>query len=154
MSAKSALLAWIRRRDAPVVVQFFKYGFCGCVATAVYLGVVWLLVLSFPDRVSDQLEDGVRSLNLNMFQAIAFVPSNVVAYLLNRAFVFTPGRHPTHREFTLFIVVAVVSSGLGLLATDILIRVFGAPNWSGTAASVVTSVLVNFVSRKFLVFAR
>ena len=154
MSLHQRIKDWILGRDAPVIVQFIKYGFCGCVALLVYLTVVFLLVRAFPERVSDLLDDGVRAVNLNIFQAIAFVPSNVVAYLLNRAFVFTPGRHPTHREFTLFVIVAVVSSGVGLLATDILVRLFSAPNWTGTASSVVSSALMNFVCRKFLVFAK
>lgn len=154
MSRTTTAWHWLRRRDAPVWFQFLKYAACGGLATVIYLVVVFALVRAFPDRVSEDLPDRVRALHLNLFQALAFVPANVVAYLLNRAFVFTPGRHPARREFALFLAVAVLSSGGGLLATDVLVRVFGAPNWVGTAASVGGSVVVNFLARKFLVFAR
>ena len=151
---RETLKSWIATHETPVLVQFIKYGICGGLAVIVYMVVTLLLVLSYPERVAETLPDATRALNLNIFQAIAFVPANVFGYLVNRRFVFTPGRHKVAHEFAWFMAVALVSTGVGLLATDLVIRYLSAPNWTGTAASVGASALMNFVCRKFLVFAR
>lgn len=137
-----------------MVVQFLKYGVCGGLAVVLYLGITFALVSVFPEWVAESLPDELRARHLVGLQAIAFVPTNIVGYLLNRAFVFTPGRHRVGSEFVLFMVVAVISTGVGLWATDLVVRLMAVPNWMGTAASVVGSSLMNFVCRKFLVFAR
>lgn len=148
------LKRWLTTREAPWMVQFLKYGICGVLGVVVYAGTTYLMVSLWPERVAESLPDALRSRNLNIFQGIAFVPANVVAYLLNRTLVFTPGRHRMSHEFFWFTVVAMVSAGFGLLATDLLIRFWSVPNWTGTAASVVASGLMNFVCRKFFVFAK
>lgn len=64
-----------------------------------YTVVTLLLVRSYPERVAETPPDTNRAFNLNIFRAIVFVSANAFTYLMNRRFVFTPGRHKTTHEF-------------------------------------------------------
>ena len=64
------------------------------------------------------------------------------------------GRHSRVREFTFFTLIAFASFCAGLFGGPFLIHKFGINSHLSQVGLVVTSALVNFVCRKFLVFKR
>ena len=142
-------------RDVHPLMQFTKYGVAGVIATATHVAVFYALshwVLEATDPALGSVE---RSWRAAVNNTVAFLFSNTVAYLLNAAFVFTRGRHAGRVELMLFFVVSGVSLLLALaVSSGVLIRLFDASTHIAVAANVVTSVMVNFVCRKFLVFQK
>ena len=65
---------------------------------------------------------------------------------------FTGGRHHRVIEFLIFTAINVVSGAAGIFAGPMLRGVLGTSWWLAQASLIVTSALVNFVCRKFLVF--
>ncbi|MDF1824257.1 MAG: GtrA family protein [Verrucomicrobiales bacterium] len=84
---------------------------------------------------------------------IAFPFSNFFAYFTNAKFVFTKGRHSTFREVFLFTAISFLSFIAGLLSGPVLIS-RGLDPWIAQFGFMISSALVNFVSRKFFVFSR
>ncbi|MEZ5326666.1 MAG: GtrA family protein [Verrucomicrobiales bacterium] len=105
-----------------------------------------------------------RKHNSFVNNTIAFALSTVVAYILNIAFVFTPGRHSKRKEITLFVGVSLISYVGGMLAVDLVFRYLG--NVAALASIArflsvianlgfaVTSAMVNYVCRKFIIFQK
>ncbi|MAS92947.1 MAG: hypothetical protein CMO55_07085 [Verrucomicrobiales bacterium] len=150
-------LAWLHSKEAPVTFQFAKYGLCGVATTVLHLGIFTLLshtVFPAHDYLAEGgLADSLKERNAILSNLIAFPLSNIFAYYLNTWFVFTPGRHSWWREFLLFTIISFVSFGAGLLSGPILIS-RGLNPWFAQVALMVTSAIVNFVCRKFLVFLK
>lgn len=151
--------------DAPPLVQFFKYAAIGVVATAINfvvaevcaawvvpcLGANDILVqkLGFPQAV---VSDSVRAARAVACNMIGFVISNSVCWLLNRSFVFRPGRHHWSVELALFFGGSAFAVGVGSGIIYLLIRIYDAQTTWSFAINVVASVLINYVVRKFYVF--
>lgn len=88
------------------ILQFIKYVIGGCIATATHIIVfhitAWKIfpalqksdwfVRSFDLAVQD-IDDRTRSRNSVKSNAVAFLVSNMVAYLINIFWVFVPGRY-------------------------------------------------------------
>ena len=136
----------------PLFIQLFKYGICGVLSTLVFIGVTYLLTTVFSDFVSTSLPQAKRAMNLNILHFLAFLPANIVAYLTNRIFVFTPGKHSQKTEFLIFTGLAFLSFLAGLLFPEFVIRVFNADNKYASAGFIITSAMANFIGRKLLVF--
>ena len=83
---------------------------------------------------------------------IAFMFSCLVGYIMNVMFVFQAGRHHVVIEILLFYGVSAISSGLGTALMGILIRRFGLLTTFAFGANIFTSVMLNFVVRKYLIF--
>ena len=141
-------------REAPFLIQFGKYGVCGVLSVLVLLAVTWSARALFPDAFALTLDPERRAFHNSVVHFIAFVPSNFTAYALNRWLVFTPGRHSTRKELTLFTIISLLSFSLGELLPAWLVSAYNIPNAVADISFVVSSALVNFVCRKFLVFAR
>ncbi len=107
-----------------------------------------------PSSNGAPITDALRERNLIIANAIAFPFSNSAAYFLNVRWVFTQGRHHPVREFLLFTLISGCSFFAGLLGGPKLIGWFGVPSLVAQASFMITSALVNFVCRKFLVFAK
>ena len=75
-----------------------------------------------------------------------------MCWLLNRRFVFTPGRHHWAVEFLLFFSGSGIAIACGSAVIYALIRLFGFETTWSFVINVVISVLVNYVVRKFIVF--
>jgi len=153
--------------SAHPVIQFFKYAFVGGLATVVSLFSTFILARwVFPCITPDDPIVKIFSLDLPPFAGSdamraflydlswigAFLVSNTFCYFLNRAFVFVPGRMKPWKEFLAFMAAGAVAMAAGLLASDPLIRFFGAPTSVGALVNMVTSVLVNYACRKFVIF--
>jgi putative flippase GtrA len=145
-------------RDAHPLIQFFKYALCGAAAAITHNGILAVLsVTIFPagkGMIVDGmvLDEAVRNTNLIINNTLAWPFGSLVAYYLNILFVFTAGRHSKLMEFLLFMVVSAVGFFPGILVVNWLA---GHLHLSSTLAQlgfILTSVMVNFLSRKFIIF--
>ena len=120
--------------DAPPFVQFVKYGLAGGVATATHILMFFLAgFLLFPCVTADDplvklfglvapaVEEALRARYAVYSNIIAFFVSNTVCYIINRMFVFKPGRHHVVIEFLLFLAVSAVSMTVGTTLMGLLI---------------------------------
>lgn len=143
----------LSRKDAPWLIQFGKYGVFGVVAVVVHnVVVVWLSYDVIPAVESLVDDDRQRAINQTINNLIAFPVSNVVAYTTNALWVFTGGRHHRVREFFYFTLISLIAFVAGLFGGPYLVELFGVPFWLSQGGFIVTAALVNFISRKFLVF--
>ena len=155
---RETLRRWILTRNAPVFVQFVKYGVSGVLSMAVLLAIVLGLsatvipALDWSTIDGEPISDTLRQRNLVINNIIAFPFSNFAAYLLNVWLVFTPGRHSRSRELGIFTLISGISFFAGLFGGPLLIARFGIPTFFAQLSFAVTSALVNFVCRKFIVF--
>ncbi len=151
----ATIAAAIHRKDTHPVVQFLKYGVCGVLATVIGVGSFYLLAFTvFPSALDRDVSNEIRRNHAVYANLWAWPVSNLFAYLSNAFWVFTGGRHHRIKEFVYFGGVSLGSFGAGLLAGPQLIKWFGISTHLAQGSFVVTSVLVNFVLRKFFVFQR
>lgn len=153
------------QREAGPLVQFIKYAIAGGVATAVDMFAFFLLAwLVFPalrdnDPVAMRLglklrpvaeED--RSRRFVICTILAFILSNLTAYLINIAWVFTPGRHPWFVEVALFYAVSGISIAIGTALGWSMIRFLHLSTSFSYAGKLFASLMINYVCRKYFVF--
>jgi putative flippase GtrA len=157
---RETLTRWLLTRDTPVFVQFVKYGACGVLATIVLVAIVMTLSATVLPALDHSLVDGepishaLRQRNLILNNVIAFPFANLAAYLLNVWLVFTPGRHARWKEFGIFTLVSAISHFAGVLAGPFLIEPYEIPTLAAQLSLIITSALVNFLCRKFIVFEK
>ena len=151
--------------DCTPLEQFVKYGAIGVMATLVQLGGFYLLAatcckclgagdwmvlhLGLP---STDLPDGVRSARFAIDTASGFVFANVFCWLMNRAFVFRPGKFAWYVEFAMFFGAAATATLVATALCSLLIRSFGMMSTLAALIEVVVSFAINFFVRKFLIF--
>jgi putative flippase GtrA len=165
------VLRQFTQREAHPTVQFLKYGIGGVIATGTHILIffalsLWLLPAllagTHPDAwLAEQLgvlipemEESIRRRNFAINNGIAFLFSNLVAYLINFHWVFHPGRHRRHIEIGLFLLVSTVSLIVGVQFGMLLMRWLETSTTVSQAGNIVASVMINYVCRKFLVFQR
>ena len=138
---------------------------CGCVALATdmitFFLVAWLLfpaltehdflVRLFHMKV-EVIPEQVRTINFCIGNGIAFMVSNLTAYLLNVRFVFKAGKHSRGKEVGLFYLVSAISVGIGVGLGVVLIQGFGLSTSSSYLAKAVSTTLINYAARKFIIF--
>ena len=154
-----------------LVWQVAKYAFVGVVATAVNFVVaeicaahVWpcltaddLLVKWGVFGLSDAtfvVSDSVRAVRAVYCNLVGFFFANLVCWLLNRKFVFTPGRHRWFVEYALFLAGSGFAILCGSAAIWAFVKFCGMQTTYSFVINVAVSVAVNFVVRKFFVFKR
>lgn len=159
------ILEQFKRREAGPLVQFIKYGISGAIATTSHIIIfhlaAWKLLPAL--QMSDwavrlfhlscsPMADAVRSRNAMLDNGIAFLFSNMVAYLLNIAWVFKPGRHHWAVEIGLFYAVSGVSIVIGTSIMGFLIGHYGFSTSVAFLANLVTALLINYAMRKYVIF--
>ncbi len=158
--ARTSLFARLASRDAHPFVQLVKYGLCGIAATIAHQSIFFALSYTIIPAGDGMMVDGLPITNETRYwngvvnNAIAFFPVVVFVYALNVRWVFSPGRHSRTKEFLLFTGVAAIGNAAGIVGGPMLIKWFGIPTWMAQGTFVVTSFLVNFLCRKFLIFQR
>jgi putative flippase GtrA len=163
----ASLIRQFLQREAHPGIQFIKYAVAGCIATGVDILSVFVLAWKvFPALMAGEflvrlfhieaaaLNDSVRARNYVHCKLFAFFVSNTTAYLIDRAWVYHPGRHSRKREFALFFSVSFLSMVLGTALAWVLIHSFGLSTAAAYGANAVASLSVNFAGRKFFVFQR
>ncbi len=152
------ILARVRARNVPPLIQFGVYGLCGGLATVVFVGLtVYLSYHVFPamDRMivdGAPITDQLRARNLLINNTIAFAVANVVAYGTNILFVFQTGRHHPMMEFLYFTAGNAIAFLISQFAGPWLVHAYGLPTAAAIATSIFASVLLNFAIRKLFVF--
>lgn len=162
-----SILKQFTQREAHPLIQFIKYGICGVAATAVdvlfFYALSWKVfqALSPDDMVvrvlgleAPAIDEAVRSRHFVINSALAFVFSNLTAYLLNFFWVFHPGRHKRHVEIALFYLVSITSIALGTGLGWAMISFLGLTTTASYLGKLIASLMINFAGRKFLVFER
>jgi putative flippase GtrA len=160
--------AWFRQftgREHGPLVQFVKYGISGVIATVVHVLVFYVMAslilpaLNPGDVLATRLHlpvttvgDAVRARNSMADNVMAFLLSNLTAYVLNVCWVFRRGRHPWVVEIAFFYLVSGFSILVGSGLMGLLIRVYGMTTSLAFGANVVCSLLINYVLRKYAVF--
>ena len=145
--------------------QFVRYALVGALATVINIAVAgvcsaWVLpclsggdplveYLGFPSATIDVSLRATRAVVCNF---AGFSVANVVCWLLDRRFVFTPGRHRWYTELALFFVGSAFAVACGSAAIWILVKFAGMHTTYSFLVNVLVSVAVNFAVRKKLVF--
>jgi len=146
-------------------IQFLKYSMCGGTAMAVdmvvFFLVAWLLfpaltendvLVSLFSMEVEPIPEHMRTLNFCIGNAIAFMASNLTAYILNVLFVFKAGKHSRGKEVGLFYLVSAVSVGIGVGIGAVLIQGFGLSTTFSYIAKAISTVLINYAARKYIIF--
>ncbi|MCB1062329.1 MAG: GtrA family protein [Verrucomicrobiae bacterium] len=172
-------LAWFHSKDAPVIIQLGKYVVAGGMATVATMGTWMILCFTVLPAFSIEeieqyrsilakihidlphykvetlhLSDTVRASHSTYANILGWVFGNLVAYVVNALWVFEGGRHNRWLEFIYFTLVSGFSTLIGLMAGPFLIKVFGISTGVSQLSFLVTAVLVNYVCRKYFVFAK
>ncbi len=159
------LLKQFTGREHTPLVQFIKYAICGGIATVVHITLFYacayklMPALSAQDPVAHALHltvvavsDAIRARNSMLDNGVAFLFSNLTAYLLNIVWVFKSGRHQWLVEIGLFYLVSGISVVIGSSLMGWLIHHFGIVTTLAFGANMVTSLMINFVLRKYVIF--
>jgi len=152
------------RQHGPLV-QFIKYAIAGGIATAVQISLFYfcackiLPALGPGDKLAGLLHlqvvtltDAIRGRNSAIDNVIAFIFSNLTAYVINVLWVFESGRHNRVFEIIFFYLVSGISTGIGSAVIWFLIGRFGITTTVAFGVSVLVSLLINFVLRKYVIF--
>ena len=145
---------FIRPDNAHPLVQFSKYAFFGVLSTVVHSVVFGVCGWSglLPHFASQGYPTEKRLIYFAGASLAGFLASGVFAYFTNVTWVFDTGRHHAITEFLLFMAVAAIGFcvGVGFGVREILIG--SGSSWVASVVLVVSAVLVNFATRKFLIF--
>ena len=151
--------------DYPGIIQFIKYALAGGVAAVTHIlvfhAVAWKLfpalqerdfVVRYLDLDIGELDDTKRARNSMYSNVIAFLVSNMVAYILNIIWVFKAGKYNIFVEIILFYCVSGISMVLGTVLMGILIKRFGMLTTYAFFSNMVTAVMINYAVRKYFIF--
>lgn len=155
----------ILSHDCGAFWQFVKYGVIGVLSTIVQAAAFYVLastalmclnaddlavrLLSLP---SVEVSDSVRAWRFGWATGIGFVISNVFCWVMNRAFVFKPGKHVWYIELAMFMVVSGFAMLLATVLSGFLISRFALMTTVAVLIEVVVSFVFNFLIRKFIIF--
>lgn len=159
------ILQQFLQREASPLVQFIKYAIGGGVATSVdmlvFFLVAWRLLpaLREDDPLVTRLhlsvrpvDEVTRSRRFIIITGIAFIFSNLTAYLINILWVFQPGRHAWYIEVALFYAVSGISVLIGTFLGWSLIRFMHFSTTASYIGKLMAALLINYVCRKYFVF--
>ena len=156
--------------DAGPFWQFVKYGLVGVMSTAIQALVFYVLAstclkclspddwavkyLSLPSMsfTGEEVWYASRGTLASVATVVGFIAANIFCWIMNRAFVFKPGRHRLYVEFAMFFVTAATATALALAVMKCLIDSFGMMTSLAVAIEIVISFSVNFFARKFFIF--
>ena len=150
--------------------QFVKYGAIGVMATLVQTGVFYFLAstvfrcltaddwavrfvgLPSADFTGSEPWFASRGMLAAYATTVGFFLANVFCWLMNRWFVFKPGKFRWYVEFGMFFGTSTVATVIALGTMKVLIDSFGMMTTFAVVVEVVVSFFVNFFVRKFFIF--
>jgi len=151
--------------DLPLLIQFIKYALAGGLATITHICVFhlvgWRILPSLQEKdhavklfnlTIEKVSDATRAKNSMLTNCVAFVISNMVAYITNVLWVFEAGRHHIILEILLFYAVSGISIALGTGLMGFLINRFGMLTTYAFGANIFTAVMINYAVRKLFIF--
>ena len=161
---------WQRARrflshDSGAFAQFVKYGVIGVLSTCVQMVAFYVLAATalkclgpddwavrFLGLPAVSITAGVRAFRAAVATAIGFTVANIFCWLMNRLFVFKPGRYRWYVEFALFFGVAALATVVALGVQSLLIKYAGLMTTAAVIVEVIVSFFFNFFIRKFIIF--
>ena len=156
--------------DSGPFAQFVKYGAVGVMATCVQFAGFYALastclrclteddravmLLGLPHAAFSGAEPWYASrwFLAAVATAVGFSVAYVFCWLMNRAFVFRPGKFAWYVEFALFFGAAAAATAVALVVQSLLIRFAGVTTSFAAVVEVIVSFLVNFFTRRFFIF--
>lgn len=151
--------------DCGAFWQFVKYGVIGVLSTIVqaaafyFLASTVLMCLNAEDVAVKYLSlpaadvsDSVRAWRFGWATGIGFVISNIFCWVMNRVFVFKPGRHAWYVELAMFMSVSGLAMLLATVLSGFLISRIGLMTTLAVLIEVFVSFVFNFLIRKFVIF--
>ena len=159
--------AWRRflSNDSGPFAQFVKYGAIGVASTLVQMAVFYVLAstccrcLGADDWAVKwfglphvDVPHVVRGFRFAVDTVLGFTVANVFCWLMNRAFVFRPGKFAWYKEFGMFFGAAAGAMALATGISWMLIHLAGLQTTIALFIEVAVSFLVNFIARKFFIF--
>lgn len=151
--------------DHDGIIQFIKYALAGGVATVTHITIFhlagWKLFPALQEKDHavrlfklsvTKVDDKTRARNSMIDNIIAFLIANMVAYISNVLWVFQSGRYNIFIEILLFYLVSGFSVFLGTMLMGILIRRFSLLTTWAFCSNIFTSVMINYIMRKFFIF--
>jgi putative flippase GtrA len=160
----------ILSHDSGPFWQFVKYGVIGVMATCVQTGVFYVFastclkcltaddwavkLLGLPSVAFTGAEPwyATRGMLAAAATAVGFIIANIFCWLMNRWFVFKPGKFPWHVEFGMFFGASTLATVIALGVMKLLIDQFGLMTTLAVVVEVLVSFFVNFFARKFFIF--
>ena len=152
------------RQHTPLV-QFIKYAIAGGIATGVHICLFYVCALLLLPALSQHdpvirllglhpvgLSDAIRARYSMFDNGIAFIFSNLTAYLINVIWVFKSGRHNRVLEVLMFYAVSGISLVIGSSLMGVLIQKWGIMTTLAFGANIVVSLMINYVLRKYVIF--
>jgi len=140
------------KEDPPLWAQIFKYGIFGVLGAVLFLCVYALIDVLFPKYMADDLPKEILKQHLLHVLIIAFLISNLMAYITNRMFVFTPSDRGKLSELVIFLLVTGLSFFAGNAAKNWFIDL-GMHKDIAALAFAFSTATVNFITRKYFVFS-
>ena len=151
--------------DSGAFAQFVKYGVIGVLSTCVQMGAFYVLAATvlkclgpddwavrFLGLPAVSIGPGGRAFRAAVATAIGFTVANIFCWLMNRLFVFKPGRYRWYVEFALFFGVAALATVVALGVQSLLIKYAGMMTTLAVIVEVIVSFFFNFFIRKFIIF--
>lgn len=156
--------------DSGAFAQFVKYGAIGVMATCVQTGVFYVLAATSlrcltPDDLAVRFLElpaaefsgseawyASRGMIAAAATAVGFVVANVFCWIMNRLFVFKPGKFRWYAELAMFFAASTTATLVALGVMKVLIDQFGMMTTAAVVVEVAVSFLVNFFVRKFVIF--
>ena len=156
--------------ESGAFAQLVKYGVIGVMSTCVQTAIFYVLAstclkcLTADDFAVRFL--GLPSVNFTgneawyvsrgmlaaVATAIGFVAANIFCWLMNRWFVFRPGKFRWYIELVMFFGASTVATLIALGIMKVLIDQFGLMTTLAVVVEVVASFFINFFIRKFVIF--
>jgi putative flippase GtrA len=176
------------QRKSSTLIQFIKYGISGVGAVTthviVFFLLAWLIIpaLNTEDVLvklfhlsCGSISDAARAHNAMINNVLAFLVSNLVAYILNIIWVFESGRrYPpldlilkrlglferarlrafAHRavEVALFYAVSGIAIAIGTFLMGVMINQWHFTTTVAFGSQCIIAALINFAVRKFMIF--
>ena len=160
----------ILSNEAGPLAQFIKYGIVGVMATCVQTGIFYILaatclkcltaddwavrLLGLPSVAftGEEAWYASRGTLAAAATAVGFVVANIFCWIMNRLFVFRPGKFRWYVELGMFFGASTLATVIALGVMKFLIDQFGMMTTLAVVVEVVVSFLVNFFIRKFFIF--
>ena len=162
---KHILLQFKGNDNHTPLIQFVKYGISGGLSTLVHICLFyWMATKILPalnahDVIASllhltipEVSHGIRARNSMIDNTVAFLFSNLTAYIINIYWVFSPGRHHPVLEFLFFFGVSGIAIVIGSAIMGFLIHTYGTTTTTAFMANIIVSLLINFFIRKHIIF--
>lgn len=155
--SRKGLKNCLNDKNSPILIQIIKYGFCGLLSTIIHVIIVYTLGSTINPAIGEHISKDLKESRTIINNVFAFILSNAIAFRLNINFVFNRGRHSNTKEIILFFTVSGVSFFSGLLSIPLVFDLIDSNKGIehlANGAFIISSALMNFICRKYIIFAK